>query len=161
VAFIFLRALGYMRLDRASSADRKRNRAILAAVRPLGQRLRALRSPEPIWPTVVEAAQIFGAAAVRLRIETFGAQGAPIVYSQGFEVEGKDAAGLLVVKFAVPGGKVPDRTLELGWRGDLREIDRDTEVAIDVFCEHLGEAIEMAKGTAVAVGPPRPLGPSV
>jgi len=163
VAFIFLRALGYMRLDRASSADRKRNRAILAAVRPLGQRLRALKSPEQIWPIVVEAAQIFGATAVRLRLETFDAQAVPNVYSQGFEdqVEETVAGGLFLVKFAVPGIKVPDRTLELGWRGDIREIDRDTEVAVDVFCEHLGEAIESTKDISVGAVPPRHLGPSV
>ena len=163
VAFIFLRALGYMRLDRASLADRKRNRAIRAAVRPLGRRLRDLRSPEQIWPIVMEAAQIFGAAAVRLRLETLDAQSAPNVYSHGFEdeVEGTVTGGLFWVKFAVPGVRVPDRTLELGWRGTLREIDRDTEIAIDVFCEHLGESIELTKGAAAGAAPSRHLGPSV
>ena len=162
VAFIFLRALGYMRLDRAGAPGRKRNRAMRAAVRPLGQRLRALRSSEQIWPIVIEAAGIFGAAGVRLRVEAPDVNSTPNIYSHGFDDEGEGkSSALFKVQFAVPGGKVLDRTLELGWTGSLREIDRDTEIAIDVFCEHLGEALESTKALPTASGPARGLGPRV
>ena len=46
VAFVFLRSLGYVRFDQmpASAADRKRNRAMRAALQPLGRRLKQLRT---------------------------------------------------------------------------------------------------------------------
>src|SRR6188508_730792 len=58
VAFLFLRALGFMRLDRvaATAADRKRNRALRAAVRPIGRRLQQLRRLEELAPLIVESA---------------------------------------------------------------------------------------------------------
>ncbi|HEY7375546.1 MAG TPA: MraY family glycosyltransferase, partial [Polyangia bacterium] len=57
VAFIFLRTLGFMRLDRVSAtvADRKRNRALRAAVRPLGRRLQRVQRIEEMPPIIVEA----------------------------------------------------------------------------------------------------------
>jgi hypothetical protein len=41
--------------------------------------------------------------------------------------------------------------LELAWADGRREIDRDTEIAIDIFCEYLGEAIELAKTPPVGI----------
>ena len=44
--------------------------------------------------------------------------------------------------------------LELGWHDGRREIDRDTEIAIDIFCEHLGDGLESAREPAGAAGAP-------
>ena len=41
-------------------------------------------------------------------------------------------------RFQLPGSAC---MLELGWRDGRREIDRDTEIAVDLFCEHLAEAL--------------------
>src|SRR5580698_3249438 len=68
VAFIFLRSLGYVRFDQmpASAADRKRNRAMRAALQPLGRRLKQLQTPDEMWPIVVKAAEVLGAVLVEL-----------------------------------------------------------------------------------------------
>jgi UDP-GlcNAc:undecaprenyl-phosphate GlcNAc-1-phosphate transferase len=161
VALVFLRSLGYMRLDRVAetAVDRKRNRALRGAVRPLGRRLRQLRSVSDMWPVIVETAGVFTATGVRLQIEaSANDEGTPPgAFTHGFDGVG-DA--LFTMRFSVPGGgRTADRVLELGWADGRREIDRDTEIAIDIFCEYLGEAIELAKAPQVSIRSARLSGP--
>ena len=54
-------------------------------------------------------------------------------------------------RFLVPGGKTPEYLLELAWQDGRQEIDRDTEIAIDIFCEYLGDAFETVKDRVAAV----------
>jgi len=159
VALVFLRSLGYMRFDRVSGAavDRKRNRALRGALRPLGRRLRQARATDEMWPIVVEAAGIVEAIGVRLRSETPGAAEAE-AFSHGFAADGDPPEG---VRFVVPGGKGIERILELAWPDGRREVDRDTEIAIDIFCEHLGDAIEMLTSVPVGLRAERALKPRV
>jgi UDP-GlcNAc:undecaprenyl-phosphate GlcNAc-1-phosphate transferase len=149
VAFIFLRALGYMRFDRVSLSvnERKRNRAVLAAVRPLGRRLRHIRTADEVWPLIVEVAGIVGATQVRLSIDaaTDGIDRKSTVFSHGFG-EGHESGQTF--HFSVPGSKARERTLELGWAEERSEIDRDTEIAVDIFCEYLGESLDLLEGPA-------------
>lgn len=157
VAFFFLRSLGYVRFDRIaeSAADRKRNKAILAAVRPLGRRLRQFESAEQMWPSVIEAAMAVGATGVSLWFK---------------EVEGDDSftepafrhcadaddssAESFRGRFAVPSSRRQGCQLELGWTDGRGEIDRDTEIAIDIFCEYLANALDLAPTPAVALRRP-------
>jgi len=161
VAFVFLRSLGYMRLDRMAerAVDRKRNRALRGAVRPLGRRLRQMRSVSDMWPIVVETAGVFTAVGVRLQVEAPpNEEGTPpAAFSHGFE---SAEAKLYTMRFQVPGGgRAADRVLELAWADGRIEIDRDTEIAIDIFCEYLGEAIELAKAPAFGLRASRGIGP--
>jgi UDP-GlcNAc:undecaprenyl-phosphate GlcNAc-1-phosphate transferase len=161
IAVGFLRALGYMRFDRvsASVADRKRNRALLSAVRPLGRRLRQLRTVEDVWAVVVEAAKTLGASSAKLVVDSVA--DASVTPTSVFHYDGGAADGTTAFKgrFSVPGGK-PERTLELVWTDGRLEIDRDTEIAVDIFCEHLGEALEALKAPSVRAASARRLGPT-
>jgi UDP-GlcNAc:undecaprenyl-phosphate/decaprenyl-phosphate GlcNAc-1-phosphate transferase len=147
-ALVFMRSLGYVRLDQmpASFADRKRNRAMRAALLPLGRRLRQLRTAAEMWPLVVEAAKVLGAEAVELEtdsiahVETSGAGS----FRHGI-VEGPEAPKLFRFRFTIPGSKNALRFLDLGWSDGRAEMDRDTEIAAEVFCEHLGEALDLVK----------------
>jgi UDP-GlcNAc:undecaprenyl-phosphate/decaprenyl-phosphate GlcNAc-1-phosphate transferase len=139
VAFVFLRSLGFMRLDgvTATAADRKRNRALRAAVRPIGRRLQNLRRIEEMSPIIVEAAGVFGAATMLLRVgnNTIGqmpTDDEPRTNEQEpFRSE-----------FLVPGGKNPERTLDVTWHDGRAELDRDTEIAIDILCEYIANALD-------------------
>jgi hypothetical protein len=136
-----------MRLRRGAADDRKRNRALLAAIRPLGQRLRELRSSDQLWPIVMEAAGVFGATSVRLLLETSNPALPPESCSHGFDGE---AVSLFCAQFAIPSTKTKDRLLELGWSESIEKIHRDLEIAIDIFCEQLGEALESTKSLPLA-----------
>ncbi len=156
VAFIFLRSLGFMRLDRMAdtAADRRRNKALRALVRPLGRRLRDARASEEIWAIVSEAVTIFGAVGARVGLNVEGlAEDTPAAFVQVPPAAEPAAPELFRAPFVIPGGK--ERVLELAWRDGRREIDRDTEIAIDLFCEHLGEAFDVLKTRSDEVGSAR------
>jgi UDP-GlcNAc:undecaprenyl-phosphate GlcNAc-1-phosphate transferase len=157
VAFFFLRSLGYVRFDRIaeSAAERKRNKALLAAVRPLGRRLRQLGSAEQMWPSVIEAAVVVGATGVSLwfkDIEGGESVTAP-AFRHGVDVDDNSALSFQA-RFAVPSGRRQECQLELGWTDGRREIDRDTEIAIDIFCEYLGGALDVAPAPALVLRRP-------
>ncbi|HVZ71750.1 MAG TPA: MraY family glycosyltransferase [Polyangia bacterium] len=154
VAFVFLRALGFIRFDRmaAHAADRKRNRALRAQVRPLGRRLRDVRASEELWTIVSEAGVVFGAVGIRVGLD--GAptsEDTPTAFVQMPPPAEATAPELFRARFVIPGGK--ERMLELAWRDGRREIDRDTEIAVDIFCEYLGEAFDVLKTRAEAGTP--------
>jgi UDP-GlcNAc:undecaprenyl-phosphate GlcNAc-1-phosphate transferase len=146
VAFIFLRSLGFMRMDKIAdtAAERRRNKALRAAVRPLGRRLRVVESSEEVWSIVAEAVVIFGAVGVRVgaSLES-SADNTPTAFVQVPPPVEAGAPDLFRSRFVIPGGK--ERVLELAWRDGRREIDRDTEIAVDIFCEHLAEAFDILK----------------
>jgi UDP-GlcNAc:undecaprenyl-phosphate/decaprenyl-phosphate GlcNAc-1-phosphate transferase len=153
LGFFFLRSLGYMRFERASAVadDRRRNRAMRAAIRPLGQRLRSVRATDDIWPIVVEASAIFGAVGVSLRIGANNSGVTALAFEQGLEDRLADGP-FFRAQFSVPGGKPPERLFELGWSDERKEIDRDTEIAVDIFCEYLADAIDATKSADAPPG---------
>lgn len=148
VALVFMRSLGYVRLDQmpASVAHRKRNRAIRAALLPLGRRLRQLRTAAEMWPLVVEAAKVLGAEAVELEADSTASAeiSGPASFRHGV-VEGSEPPKLFRFRFTIPGSKNAVRFLDLGWSDGRVEMDRDTEIAAEIFCEHLGEALDLVK----------------
>jgi len=152
VAFVFLRSLGYVRLDRMpeSALDRKRNRAVRNALQPLGRRVRQLRAPDEMWPLVVEAAGVLGAVAVAWQIDIPLSKEAPepATFNHG-PAEDDPTVALFRFRFNVPGAKADARSLELGWADGRREIDRDTEIAVEIFCEHLGEALDLVRSKSL------------
>ena len=105
VAFVFLRSLGFMRLDRvtATAADRKRNRALRAAVRPIGRRLQQLRRIEEISPIIVEAAGVFGATEMSLRVGDRS-----VAHTRTDDEPHTERTRTFRSQFLVPGGKGPN-----------------------------------------------------
>lgn len=159
---VLLRTLGYMRAGgiSASAADRRRNRALRAGVRPLGRRLREIRSLDHIWSVVVEAAALFGASGIRVRLAgPPSSEGTPISFSHGADPSHSEVTGAFRAQFMVPGEKASERVLELIWLDGRREIDRDTEIAIDLFSEYLAEAFESLKTVPVGPRPTTGVGP--
>jgi UDP-GlcNAc:undecaprenyl-phosphate/decaprenyl-phosphate GlcNAc-1-phosphate transferase len=162
LAFAFLRSLGYVRLDRMpeSAATRKRNRALRAAIQPLSRRLRHLRGATEMWPLVVDAAKVLGAAAATLRIDNRATSRAeaPVVLTHEPPAAETPAGVTFRFHFSVPSAKATERTLELVWYDGRKEIDRDTEIAAEIFCEHLGDALDLAAtATSHSVASVRPI----
>jgi UDP-GlcNAc:undecaprenyl-phosphate GlcNAc-1-phosphate transferase len=147
VAFVALRALGYMRLDRMSetASDRRKNKALRATAHPLGRRLRHVQNHDEAWAIVAEAAGVFGAAGVRV--------GPSPAFSKGFDAPDPQA---FQARFLVPGSAC---ALELLWTDGRRELDRDTEIAVEIFCERLGDALDALTEAAAVVQAARRPGP--
>jgi UDP-GlcNAc:undecaprenyl-phosphate GlcNAc-1-phosphate transferase len=132
IAFLALRTLGFMRLDRMSDAasERRKNKALRAAARPLGQRLRQVRTLDETWAILTEAGAVFGAISIRLGPEPS--------FNHQYEQTSIGPDEPFEARFVLPSSPC---TLELGWRDGRRAIDRDTEIAVDIFCEHLADAL--------------------
>jgi len=139
VAVVFLRSLGFMRFSRvsATSADRKRNRALRAAVRPLGKRLQQVRRIDEISPIIVEAAGVFGATEITLRVGTESVAEAPPDDEPRTNEQEPFRS-----QFMVPGGKAVERMLDIKWLDGRTELDRDTEIAVDILCEYIANALD-------------------
>jgi UDP-GlcNAc:undecaprenyl-phosphate GlcNAc-1-phosphate transferase len=145
VAFVFLRSLGYMRLSAVTLTvdDRRRYRAMRAAIHALGKRLQQVTGLDQMWPIVVETSGVFGAISARLVLEIpTGEAETPTTFSHGI---GDETADTFRWQFVVPGSKGPDRVLELGWNDGRRQVDRDTEIAVGVFCAFLATGLEAVK----------------
>jgi len=107
-----------------------------------------------MWPVVVEAATILGAVAVSLQTDPPDAAETPLPTFNHGPAEGEVSTGLFRYRFSVPGGKGTVRTLEFGWSDGRGDIDRDIEIAAEVFCEHLGEALDLAQNVGLSSVPP-------
>ena len=157
VAVIFLRALGYFRLGVSGATERKRNRALRAAVRPFTQRLRQIKTAEEIWPIIAEAMPVFGAVGMSLKLGTGTNGDGHKLFSSGLDgLETVSDVFRAPFVVPVPGGKTAEQILEIVWRDGRREVDRDTEIAVDILCEYLGDAFETVKNQPSAARSPAP-----
>ncbi len=162
LAFVFLRSLGYARLDRmpGSAATRRRNRAIRATIQPLGRRIRQLRGPTEMWPLVIDAARALGAVAATLRIDVpeMPETTTPLTLTMAAPESNTPTYAPFSFRFTVPSAKGAERILELVWLDGRSELDRDTEIAAEIFCEHLGEALDLVRSaTSPSIPASRPL----
>jgi UDP-GlcNAc:undecaprenyl-phosphate GlcNAc-1-phosphate transferase len=162
LSYVFLRSLGYVRLDRMpeSAATRKRNRAMRGGIQLLGRRLRHLRGPTEMWPLVIDAAKTLGAVAATLRVDVpeIAETTSPLTLTHAPPEVDTGLYAPFAFRFTVPSAKAAERTLELVWNDGRTEIDRDTEIATEIFCERLGEALDLARAALQHDIPaPRPL----
>jgi UDP-GlcNAc:undecaprenyl-phosphate GlcNAc-1-phosphate transferase len=135
VAYLFLRRLGYVSLAKAQRllGDRRRNTELRAAVRRLGERLRAAPDFEGVWAILREATGPLGASAVGLRLE----DGEELAH--GFVGR---PPGLLRARYGLFPERPGDACLEVGWTDGRDTVDRDTEIAIELLCAHVATALE-------------------
>jgi UDP-GlcNAc:undecaprenyl-phosphate GlcNAc-1-phosphate transferase len=141
IAAMLLFAAGYVRFDQARQllSDRKNNLAMRAAVRQAAERLRFATGPEDIWDVVKEAVQSFQASCVALVLVSRNGTVKRSEFSWGFD----DAPdGLLRARFSLLGERPDDGGIELGFTDGRSTVDRDTEIAIELLCEHVHAARE-------------------
>jgi UDP-GlcNAc:undecaprenyl-phosphate GlcNAc-1-phosphate transferase len=163
VAFVFLRSLGYVRFDRMpeSAIERKRNRALRAKLRPLGRKVRKLRTLEEVWVVVVDAAKVLNASSATLNVRAIAGSTDRAPTSLSYDAEDTGSSEPVRFTFVVPGSRTVERTLELGWTDGFGELDRDTEIAVDIFCEYLGEGLDLVREPAAsALAGPRAAPPA-
>lgn len=137
-AFVALRKLGFLDLDKAQKvlSERRRNLELRAAARSAGQALARATTLEEAWEAVRAASMGFGASAVALSVVAGGGRRA---FSEGFDEAGP---GLLRARYGLVMERPDDDTVELGWSDGRTEVDRDTEIAVELLCDHLATAVE-------------------
>lgn len=150
---LFLRWLGYVRLEKLPEVAelRRRNLELRARVREAGEALRRAVEPEQIWHPVRELAPAFGARCIGLTLVERDATGRKLTeYSSG--AGGLDAE-VFRARYSITPERLAEASIELGWTDGRAAIDRDTEIAVELLCEHLAAAVERLERAG-----PRPAG---
>ncbi|HEX3694811.1 MAG TPA: MraY family glycosyltransferase [Polyangia bacterium] len=153
LSFMFLRWLGYIQLEQFMPEQRRRSRALRAAVRPFAERLRRAANIDEVWTSVREVTSVFDAKCVRLDLfsRSNGRTPTPLSFAMGFD-EAADAgstAKLFRARFILVGVKPDDGAVELAWDDGRKELDRDTEIAIELFCDYLAQACDRVREAVV------------
>jgi UDP-GlcNAc:undecaprenyl-phosphate GlcNAc-1-phosphate transferase len=150
VLFFFLRRLGYIRfeMNHLLSDQRRKNRALRAAVRPFADRLRRALSPEDVWDVVREVSPVFEASSVTLQLSSTsdGGEPATVVFSHGPPVlDDRTPSVCFRARFSLVGVRRDEGHLEFGWHDARTELDRDTEIAIELLSDYVAEACEKVR----------------
>ncbi|HEU4383353.1 MAG TPA: hypothetical protein VFR85_07580 [Anaeromyxobacteraceae bacterium] len=141
VALGLLAWVGYIKigLGRQLFLDRRRNLEMRAAVREVGEGLRRAASLEEVWAAVKRAARALGASCAALTlVDRNGVESATTVRSVGFDEAGSD---LLRARYSLLGERPDDGAVELGWTDGRTSVERDTEIAVELLCEHVLAAV--------------------
>ena len=142
---------GYVRLDqgRRLLADRRQNLAMRAAVRAAGERLRRADGVDAVWEIVRETAPHLQASGAALVLVTRKATVRRTEFSWGF---GEPAPGMLRARFSLLGEREDDGQLELGFSDGRDTVDRDTEISVELLCEHVYASLERIAASGAANG---------
>jgi UDP-GlcNAc:undecaprenyl-phosphate GlcNAc-1-phosphate transferase len=138
-SFAALRLLGFFDWTRLGSLleQRRRNLELRFSIDRIGERLRDAGEPDALWASLVDVAPVLGAHQVALEVMPDDA--GPVTYRTSAGELGSD---LLRARFHVMAARPRAAVLELAWADGRASIDRDTEIAVELLCDHLAEALE-------------------
>jgi UDP-GlcNAc:undecaprenyl-phosphate GlcNAc-1-phosphate transferase len=148
---LVLRGLGYLRFEGAAEVleIRRRNLDRRASVRGIAARLATAAELGEVWEQVREAGPALGATSVALRVDAADARGRRRAHRFAEEPAGT-VAEIVLTRHSLLGERPDANVLELGWTG-RREIDRDTELAVEQLCRHIRGALERIATAAPAI----------
>ncbi|HEY6107195.1 MAG TPA: MraY family glycosyltransferase [Anaeromyxobacteraceae bacterium] len=142
VAFTLLAWVGYLKLGLARQlfVDRRRNLEMRAAVREVGEAMRRAVSVDEIWEGVKRAGAALGTSCVALTVvERRGDESATTARSMGFDEAGPE---LFRARYSLLGERPDEGAIELGWTDGTTGLDRDTEIGVELLCEHVVTALQ-------------------
>jgi UDP-GlcNAc:undecaprenyl-phosphate GlcNAc-1-phosphate transferase len=138
VGYLALRRLGFFTSAQVHRVleDRKKNLGVRREVRQVGEELRIAVEIEDVWVALRKAARTLGATAIALHLPDAGP--GP-VHTEGFDDAGPD---LFRARYGLLPERPGDAFVELGFGDGRASVDRDTEIAIEILCEHMAAALE-------------------
>jgi len=150
LALLLLTFAGYIRLGDARKVleDRKRNLEMRSSVRFASDRLRRAGDTLEVWQAVKEVAAVLGADSVALTVVERNGETKRTEYAVGFDEAGPD---LLRARYSLLGERPDEGGLELGWTDGRETVDRDTEIAVELLCEHVYGALQRIEARRKAV----------
>jgi UDP-GlcNAc:undecaprenyl-phosphate GlcNAc-1-phosphate transferase len=150
LAFLLLTVVGYVRIADARRVfvDRRRNLEMRGAVRDAEAKLRSAAWLADVWTVVKDAAPALGAGCVALTVVQTNGDTTRTEFSHGFEDAGPD---VLRATYSLLGERPDDGGLELGWTDGRETVDRDTEIAVELLCEHVYAAVGRIEAARRAV----------
>lgn len=147
LGFIALRALGMVNFGaaRAALVDRRRNLNVRTEIRKAGERLRDARTPSEIWHIVREAVSCVDAAGCSLTLGRLKGRPGSGPWAVGLEDLPADA---LRARYGLIAERPGDDHLDIAWCDGRQTVHRDTEIAIELLCDHVSAALDRIERTA-------------
>jgi UDP-GlcNAc:undecaprenyl-phosphate GlcNAc-1-phosphate transferase len=141
IAVMLLVAAGYIPYGQGRKllSDRKQNLDMRAAVRKAGEQLKRAENADAIWEVVREVAGELKASCVALVVVARNGTVRRTEFSWGFD---QAPSSLLRARFSLLGERPDEGGIELGYGDGRRTVDRDTEIAVELLCEHVHAAVE-------------------
>jgi UDP-GlcNAc:undecaprenyl-phosphate GlcNAc-1-phosphate transferase len=139
VAYLALRKLGYISVEKAQRVfvERKRNLELRSSIRKVGTRLSRAEDLGDVWQALRIAARRLSASAVALHLPEDARRYDRLAH--GFDEAPLD---LLRGRYGLFPERPGDVHVELGWSDGRTFIDRDSEIAIELLCEHVAGALD-------------------
>lgn len=100
--------------------------------------LRHAETIHEVWVAMRFAAAPLGASAIALRLPE-GRPSEPWSYESARFAERSRA---LRARFSLAVERPGERCIELGWSDGRTHVDRDTELAVELLCRHVADAVE-------------------
>ena len=113
-------------------------------MRRAGEALRRARDAETIWASVRQVARELGATGVSLRLVDDDGE----TRSFAVRVAANDPR-LYVARYSILAERHSDDVIELSWTDGRKKIDRDTEIAVELLCDHVSAATERIRPALV------------
>ncbi len=147
LAFLVLRALGLVdvTLAKAAIADRRRNLDMRAAVRLAGDELAQANTPHDVWSAVRDAAPALGAVGVGLTLGRLAGRSGSGPWTWGLDDLPEDA---LRARYGLIAERPGDDHLDLAWTDGRERVHRDTEIAVELLCDHASTALDRIERAA-------------
>ncbi len=141
IGIMLLVFVGYVRVGttRRLLAERSRNLAMRAAVREAAGRLRCAGEVDDVWEVVRDTAGRLQASGVSLEVVVRNGTVKRTRFESGLEGAGP---GTVRARYGLLGERPGEGGLELGFDDGRPEVDRDTEIAVELLCEHVRESVE-------------------
>ena len=141
LAVVILTLAGYIGLEEARKLgrERKRNLKLRAAVRAAGESLRLATGLEDVWRVVKSVVPALGASCAALAVVERNGDTKRTEFAVGFEEAGPE---VLRARYSLLGERPDEGGLELGWADGRKTVDRDTEIAVELLCEHVYSALQ-------------------
>jgi UDP-GlcNAc:undecaprenyl-phosphate GlcNAc-1-phosphate transferase len=138
--YFALRRLGFISIGKVQQVlqDRRKNLDVRRGIRRIGDSLREASHVADVLLALRSAARTLDAAAFALHVP-HGRVGEAAVHSEGFD---KGDTDLFRARFGLVPERLGDTHVELGWADGRTTVERDTEIAIELLCDHLSAALE-------------------
>ena len=140
LGYVALRKLGYINMGKAQRifSDRRKNLEMRAAVRRIGSSLRTASGLPDVWVAIRMAGQAVSAAAVALHLPEGQPEDVEPLTAGFDEIDGE----VFRARFGLFPERPGDTHLEFAWVDGRAAVDRDTEIAIELLCDHVAAALE-------------------
>ncbi len=141
IGVMLLLTAGYIPFNRTRQflSGRKNYLAMRAAARKAGEQFRHAQDPEATWRFVQEAVPALQASCAALTVVVRNGTVKTTEFSWGFD---QAPMTLLRARFSLLGARPHEGRLELGFTDGRRTVDRDTEMAVELPCEHVHAAVQ-------------------